>query len=336
MAVNKNAELRYRVLDSCFRNSGKRYFIEDLIQACDEALLEVNPGHRGLSRRQLFSDIRYMESEAGYAIPLEKKKDGKKTYYQYSDRKFSITNQPFKEDELKQLQSAMLLLSKFKGIPQLRELEDIIIRLQSGSGPVQVNPVVSFDENPYLVGLSHFGPLFNAIQYKKVLKIRYKAFSYEEAQEFVMHPYHLKQFNNRWFLFGYNDVKDISNMTLALDRMEDIRETRLPYRECDLDWEEYFEEIIGVTRLADKTPIDILIWFDDETYPYIRTKPLHGSQTVVANTRETGTLIKLQLIPNFEFYQRILAFGKNVEILSPPEVVEHIGGILKAAAEIYN
>ena len=34
MATNKNALIRYKILDTCFRNPGKKYFIEDLIEKC--------------------------------------------------------------------------------------------------------------------------------------------------------------------------------------------------------------------------------------------------------------------------------------------------------------
>ena len=42
MPINKNANIRYRVLDRCFRDKRHRYFIEDLIDECDEALRELN------------------------------------------------------------------------------------------------------------------------------------------------------------------------------------------------------------------------------------------------------------------------------------------------------
>lgn len=38
MPVNKHALIRYRALDKCFSNFARRYYIEDLIQACNEVL----------------------------------------------------------------------------------------------------------------------------------------------------------------------------------------------------------------------------------------------------------------------------------------------------------
>ena len=57
MATNKNALIRYKVLDNCFRNPAKRYFIDDLIESCETALLELNNESDGISRRQIMEFV---------------------------------------------------------------------------------------------------------------------------------------------------------------------------------------------------------------------------------------------------------------------------------------
>ena len=42
MPTNKNAQLRYQVLDKCLSNWSRRYYIEDLVDACNEALYLYN------------------------------------------------------------------------------------------------------------------------------------------------------------------------------------------------------------------------------------------------------------------------------------------------------
>lgn len=93
MATNKNASIRYRALDKCFRDYRHRYFIDDLIDKCEEELESFN-FTANVSRRQIFDDIRFMESEAGRSIPLVRIKDGRKPYYRYSDPNFTINEQP--------------------------------------------------------------------------------------------------------------------------------------------------------------------------------------------------------------------------------------------------
>jgi len=78
MATNKNALIRYKVLDNCFRNPGKRYFIGNLIEECNKVLFEIDPNSNGISRRQIFEDIAFMESNEGWNIDLAKHRDGKR------------------------------------------------------------------------------------------------------------------------------------------------------------------------------------------------------------------------------------------------------------------
>ena len=82
MPTNKNASIRYQTLDKCFRDFSHRYYIDDLIASCNEALMHYN-GTEGVSRRQIFDDIKYMESEAGWSIPLERRKKDRKVFYRY-------------------------------------------------------------------------------------------------------------------------------------------------------------------------------------------------------------------------------------------------------------
>ena len=113
MPTNKNASIRYQALDKCFRDKHHRYYVEDLLEKCEEALYYYN-GVGGVSRRQIFEDIKFMESEAGWSIPLEHKKDGRKVYYRYSDSNFSINKQPLTDDEAQQLKSVIQTLSRFR------------------------------------------------------------------------------------------------------------------------------------------------------------------------------------------------------------------------------
>lgn len=76
MSTNKHAHIRYQALDRCFRNPGRRYYIEDLIEACNKALFDQAGVVDGVKERQVRQDIRDMESIWG--VPLCKPRDGKK------------------------------------------------------------------------------------------------------------------------------------------------------------------------------------------------------------------------------------------------------------------
>lgn len=177
MATNKHATIRYQALDKCFSNPGRKYFIEDLIDACNEALSDHYFKGDGIKRRQIFDDINFMESERGYSAPIEHHKDGKRVYYRYSDIKFSINSQPLNESEANQLKETLLLLSRFKGMPQFEWIDEMLVRLESAFKlKGQETKSIEFEHNPYLKGLEYFSEIFNAIIYQRPLKISYQGF----------------------------------------------------------------------------------------------------------------------------------------------------------------
>lgn len=334
MAINKNAYLRYQILDKCFRNTGKQYFWQDLLEACNNALYEYNGEQSGISRRQLFEDIKFMESEQGWQIELKRIRVGKRCYYRYEDTAYSINNQPLNQSESEQLKASMLIFSRLKGIPQFDWIKELVPRFEqlfqiedTGS------EIVSFDTNEYLKGLNHLDTLFNAILNKKVLSLDYEPYG-KSVQTHEIHPYHLKQYNKRWFLFGYNIVyDDISNF--PLDRIVNITEIQKSFIENTfVDFGEYFEDLLGVTRSKDALVQRIELWFAPKLAPYILTKPLHGSQRKKRHDDE-GLWISLDLIPNYELEQLILSFGESVRIETPESLKNKVIERLDLSWNIY-
>ena len=73
MATNKNAMARYRALDKCFSSRTRKYYMNDLIEACRMALERQNgdsgsKGAEGVQRRQIFDDMNDMELMYGVII----------------------------------------------------------------------------------------------------------------------------------------------------------------------------------------------------------------------------------------------------------------------------
>lgn len=329
MATNKHATIRYHALDQCFSNPGRNYFIEDLIGACNNALYEYTGTLEGIKRRQIFDDIKFMESEQGWSIPLNRIRDGRKVFYRYSDRSFSIKNQTINESEVKQIKETLSILNRFKGMPQFEWMEELLIRLESTFNLKGIDkPIVGFEQNPFLKGLNFFTALFNAIQYEKVLIIKYQSFKQTKPVQLIIHPYFLKQFNNRWFLFGHNEEhRTISN--LPLDRIMEIMETNKKYIENEfVDFEEYFYDIVGVTVNKDKEPIKIILHVSNKLYPYIESKPIHGSQKLKERNKN-GSLFEFFMQINYELISMIFSYGEEITVIEPKELKT----IIKTKAE---
>ncbi len=334
MPVNKNATTRYLALDRCFSNPGRKYDITTLVEACNEALLDIDPHASGVKKRQVYDDIRFMIDSKGYDAPIEKYKEGRKTYYRYADSDFSISKQALNEQELQQLRETLTTLSRFQGLPQFEWINDIKARLDDSFTSKSDTKVISFEENPFLTGREHLGTLHNAIINRVVLEIDYQTFKDDHKLHFTIHPYHLKQYNNRWFLFGWNEHRDeISN--IPLDRILSIEDSDIRYRSNEtIDFNEYFDDAIGVSIPMDQQPRKVLLKIDARLWPYIKTKPFHGSQKVKEVTKEF-TIIELELYLNYELESRILSRGRQIEVLAPDELRQSIKSHAEELSEIY-
>ena len=333
MPVTRNALIRYHCLDQCFRNPGKDYSIDNLLDACNAAIRELNPNSEGIKKRQLYEDIKFMESSQGWAIPLERYKVGRKTYFRYEDSNYSINNQPLNELEAEQLKSALLVMHRFKGLPQFNWINEILPKLDQSFGLSSGNDdIISFDNNEYLKGLEFIDPLFNSILYKKTVSIKYHSFKNPEPVEILFHPWHMKEYNNRWFVFGKNDAYE--NLTnLALDRIIEIKGIDKEYEESDIDFQEYFDDFIGVTKAGKDLEV-LKIWASPEQASYIKTKPLHSSQKRIEEDSH-GYIFSIEVIPNYELEKLLLSFGEKIKVLAPIDLRERLIERLRKNLENY-
>ncbi len=315
MPVNKNAYIRYNILDKCFRNIGKMYFIDDLVETVNEQLKEIDP-NLSVSKRQILEDIKFMESSEGFGAEIRRVRYGKQVYYRYENSKFSINNKPLTQEEINSIISAIEVLGKFDGLPQFDWVYEVEALLKNKLGIVNTQqPIVAFDFNRDLQGLSHFKVLYDSIVNKCVLWVRYKSFKDEIPYEFNFHPYHLKEYNNRWFVLGYNESNEKPYWNLALDRIEKIETTNVPYIETSIDWNEYFYDVIGVTRPEGEEPVEVVLSFNLQRAPYVISKPLHPSQK--HNYKNDRLEVRIKVIINNELMSTILSFCPDVRVIQP-------------------
>lgn len=316
MAANKQALIRHRIIDNCLSNPQKRYSFKDLLDCINKELEEINGANSSISTRTLRGDLAYLRSREGGEAPIVSyKKDGK-WYYKYSNPEFKLYNQSLNAAEIKQLTTAIETLSKIEGLPQMGWIQELSTKLEETFFLEKTDQLImSHDSNRYLKGIEYLGKLFHAILNKSPLHIRYQSYKSDNEITYDLSPYHLREFNNRWFLFGKN--QDFPNLTnLPLDRILSIEEGKHPYIENkEWDFNEYFEDIVGVSFMSSKVE-KIRLWFSAEAAPYVVSKPLHGSQRKISSDND-GLIIEIEVIPNFELETLILSYGERTKVLSP-------------------
>ncbi|MDQ0780693.1 YafY family protein [Chryseobacterium sp. W4I1] len=312
MSSNKNALIRYKTLDKCLKNKYKQYTLEDLIDECSEALFEFEGKESFVSKRTVQLDLQNMRSEKfGYEAPIEVYE---RKYYRYSDPEYSIHNISVNESDLKAMNNAVQILKQFKDFSMFKEMNGVIQKLEDSIHATNQKSIIHLDKNEQLKGLEHIDVLYEGILNKKVLKVLYKSFKAKEPDHYIVHPQLLKEFNNRWFLICLHKGKMYN---LALDRMESIETIdNIQYIDQNLDGDEYFKDIVGVTVSQTMMPKKVVFFVDSSNAPYVKTKPLHKSQEIISET-EKGTLFKICVQINYELERLLLGFGDSLIVHKP-------------------
>ncbi|MDO4497110.1 MAG: hypothetical protein Q4B58_04685 [Bacteroidales bacterium] len=128
MPANKNALIRYKTIDKCLRNKYRRWTLDDLVEACCEALYDMEGIKKGVCARTVQMDIQIMRSDKlGYYAPIEVYD---RIYYRYADPDYSITNNPLSEDDCELIKEAIVLLKKKENLDN-DETVKVLSKVQS-------------------------------------------------------------------------------------------------------------------------------------------------------------------------------------------------------------
>lgn len=323
---------RHEVIDTCLCNPFRNWTKDNLVEKINEKLRECH-NIDGICDKTFYNDIRNMKSEPprGYSAPIECVNGT----YIYTEPNFSILKEHLNDGDIEVINNAIEVLSQFKQLKihhELSSLKEKIVGYSSHKDDYE--HLIEFEQQT-VKGMEFLSILYPVIKEKKVIQIQYQSFRSSEPHEYIVHPYYLKQYKHRWYLVCYCELHE-TIATYALDRF--ISVTKIP----DIDFRkiEYkalkkrFEDIVGVTKIADHELQSIKIWVSKELAPYIETKRIHHSQDKLFED-DKGMVIALTLIPNYEFYSIVQSFGDSIKILSPDLVRDELASKLESASRMY-
>lgn len=310
---------RLQVIHKCLLNTNKNWSVKKLLEKVNNYLEDNNS--KTVSARTIADDLKYLELKK--FAPLIPIKRGRAVFYTYEED-FELNRPIINSDESFSLVMANQILKQLKGFILSNDLHKITQKLQHQIDEIDENQIIFFEEQPELKNIHYLQDLFECIRAKTVLKIHYQNFHADTTVEKIIHPYLLKQYNQRWFLFGYDEVnKRIDNS--PLDRIVNFKPTNLEYNfDRKIDVKNWFDNIVGVSKYADDKPQKIVFKISKERASYIKTKPIHHSQKAIKNLKNGDLLIELFIIINKELISYILSFGKDIEILKPNFLCEEI------------
>ena len=318
--------MRIKILDGLLSESVvRRYTMNDLTRLCNEQL--ERSGERHVGRRCLEKDIEFIQQQFGL---IERERSGKSTILRYTNQTDSIFNQGISTSEKKLLQAVSRIVGQMDGI----EGFEFFDRLKESFDNTN-QPLIIFDRNEDLKNRDLLPKLINFIENKKAIKFEYHPIHNKKSNVVELYPQLLKQYNARWFLFGLAmDKKKI--LTFSLEQIENVQNSSKKFEPCNIDWNEYFDDMIGVTRKDGETTQEIIFWASKRECAYLEGKPIHSSQKLLKKSRtaelqknysvpeDDGKFFSIKCIVNFELKREMASkFGERI-VLEPPSLQKEI------------
>ena len=333
MPENKDFALRIEIIDECLRNRYRRWTLQDLIDTVNEKLNERYG--KSASKRTIQDDLKHLKEEK--LAPIIKKKIGAITYFSYSDPNYSIKNLPINDEEISFLKDAIYMLRQVNNFKILQDVDEIVSKLQNtvNTNIEGSSSIIQFEKHILLKGTDFIDDLFVAIKEKTPLRISYQSFKAEKPEQFIVHPYLLKEYRNRWFLIGR--IGNGESITIfALDRIQEIKNSNTSFIHNDIfNTETYFNNLVGVTFPEGEQIQSIEIRISARQAPYIRTKPIHQTQEILKDFKNGDILIRLWVINNYELRSVLLGFGCDIEVIKPISLRENMQDVLLQAVKKY-
>jgi len=188
------------------------------------------------------------------------------------------------------------------------------------------------------LGHSYLDDIIEAMQQNVELQIDYQRYMNEQEehlQTFHIQPYALKVFNRRWYLLGYLKEREALR-TIALDRILNMEVMKASFElPADFDARKYFADVVGIYVNKDNPVTKIKIRAYGVQADYLRSTPLHKSQSEVRSKHGEFVEFTYRLCETPELVNQLLAMGDKVEILEPETLREKIKENLLASLARY-
>lgn len=330
MSQTKEALIRYRIINRLLVQR-KEATLRDFQEAIEDALGKT------ISERTIKRDIEAMRYDVilGFEAPI--RYDTQDKVYYYSEKGYSIDKLPLSKEEMNTLFFVRGILEQFRHSDILQNVEGAVqkiadhLRIREKASMDELADYIDFENVPGMRGSEYLGPLLDAIIHKQVVRLTYQAFNNPKAVPHVLHPYLLKEYRNRWYVFGYEEYWD-DHRIYGLDRISGIQvETGSRYILPKVPAKEYFRNIIGVTRFEDSKPERIVLRFSRQQAPYILSMPIHPSQETL-ETNEDYITISLHVHTSPELEILLLGWHSEVEVLEPAHLRKEIAALHEKAA----
>lgn len=162
-------------------------------------------------------------------------------------------------------------------------------------------------------GTENIHGIIHAVQNLYIIKFTHQKHWENQSTERVVYPIAIKESHQRWYLVGL-DKKDDTVKTFGLDRISNLIVTDTKFKPIKYNVQKEFKYAFGVETYE---PVEkVLLEFVNKQGNYIKTFPLHETQKIIKETKDT-LLLEIYIHPTNDIIMELLKYGAEVKVISP-------------------
>ncbi len=331
-SLDKNRLQRLKILDSILSESGGGYSISQLVR-----IMTTRLGY-DVNRYVVKRDLSFIRDTLGINVVGTRKNIElpsnnsirKAEFWHYKNKESAIftVSESLTDEEREYLAHALEMLG-IKGFSNSKIFKKLNLKV-----PIN-KEIISFTKNPSEPSISNvFDKLIQHIKSKDVISIKLRDRIANSFTRHHVHPWYLREYNRRWYLFGYDD-KDKKIEHYCLDRLStSISVLSKSYIGPNLTMDEILKDVIGVS-IPNGDTLEIIFWVSEISADFVKNKPLHKTQEQIDRTNilssgiplsryDGGLFFRIYCKKNYELIRELMSFGPELIVLTPNEIRSEI------------
>ena len=324
MGLNKEAYIRYKIIDECLSNKYAPYpSIQKIINACEDKLGKT------FSVSAIQKDIKAMKEDEllGFMAPI--KYSGRYKGYSYTIEGFSINSIPLNNLELEALEAASQVLSVFSGSRISDNYNEAVTKIFAAIKDKKhqtenVQRFIQIDEHVNHKGFEYFELLYHAISNKIPINFIHYSYLKRKYNSVIAHPFMLKEFQNRWYLLAYSE-EHRELRTFGVDRIDEPLLLKKEFHNIKKEKiNNYYANMYGIYPVPGENKQKTTFICSALFSKYFKANPIHKSQKVTEHLNDGAKVFELKIIPSFELLNFFTQYYEHIRIIEPIFMIKKI------------